>query len=190
MTDSDITIGKLLVIEYERLKDEQKTRIGFRDSLVYATLASMAAVITATLSARSQLACLLLLPPVCVLLGWTYLMNDEKISAAGHYIRTEITPRLADLVPGEPLIFGWESFHRGDSRRRLRKVAQLTIDLSMFCVAPATALALFWVSAPQPAALIVVSVAEALVVIGLAIHICLYADLWPYRSAAHETPSP
>ncbi|SER37681.1 hypothetical protein [Actinokineospora terrae] len=177
MAEGDITVAKLLTLEYERLKDEQKTRIGFRDNLVYATLASMAAVIAAALSARGQANLVLLLPPVALLLGWTYLVNDEKISAAGRYIRTELAPRLAaDLPPGTP-VFAWETYHRGDRRRRTRKVLQLAVDLGIFCLSPAAALVVFWVSGPWTAAYLSISVVEALAVIGLGVHLVLYADL-------------
>jgi hypothetical protein len=177
MPDEDVTVGKLLLTEYERVKDEQKTRIGFRDNLVYATLTSIAAVIAATLSARGQANLLLLLPPVSLLLGWTYLVNDEKVSAAGRYIRTELAPRLSALVPGETAVFGWETFHRSDPRRRVRKLLQLVVDLSMFCVAPMVALVVFWITGPRGATLMALSLAEAVFVATLAAHIVLYADL-------------
>lgn len=177
MPDGDITVGKLLVLEYERIKDEQKTRIGFRDNLVYATLASMAAVIAATLNARGQANLLLLLPPVSVLLGWTYLVNDEKVSAAGRYIRTEIAPRLSVLVPDGSTVFAWETVHRSDPRREMRKMLQLAVDLSTFCVAPLAALVVFWDCGPRTATFMVVSLAETVVVAVLAVQIILYSDL-------------
>lgn len=96
----DVTVGGLLMAEYEQIKSEQRSRIGFRDNLLYATLASMAAVITAVLRKDGQTELLLLLPPVSVLLGWTYLVNDEKISAIGRYVRDELTPKLAALPVG------------------------------------------------------------------------------------------
>lgn len=178
MADGDVTIGKLLLIEYERVKEEQKTRIGFRDNLIYATLASMAGVIAATLNSRGQANLLLLLPPVSVLLGWTYLVNDEKISAAGQYIRTELASQLASLVPEmTPPPFGWESFHRSDSRRQVRKVSQLVIDLLTFCVAPVTALIVFWFNGTASVTLSLVSIGEAAAICVLGGHIVLYADL-------------
>jgi fatty acid desaturase len=177
MADGDFTVAKVLTLEYERLKDEQKTRIGFRDNLVYATLASMAAVIAATLSARGQVNLVLLLPPVALLLGWTYLVNDEKISAAGRYIRTELAPRLAAELPPNTPVFGWESFHRGDQRRRTRKALQLAVDLAMFCLAPAAALVVFWASGSWTVVYMAISVVESLAILGLAMHLVLYADL-------------
>ncbi|WP_425443915.1 hypothetical protein [Streptomyces aidingensis] len=67
------------MLEYQAVKDEQRARIGFRDNLLYATLASMAAIIAVAVPSGERVPVLLLLPPVCVLLGWTYLVNDSNI---------------------------------------------------------------------------------------------------------------
>src|SRR5688500_3373987 len=99
LSDSDITVGHMLLLEYERIKEEQKSRIAFRDNLLYATLATMAAVIAAVLQDGGRPTLLLLLPPVSLVLGWTYLVNDEKVSAIGQYIRTDLAPRLSAVAP-------------------------------------------------------------------------------------------
>lgn len=177
MSDGDITAGKLLLVEYERIKEEQKVRIGFRDNLIYVTLASIAGVIAVTLNARSQLNLLLLLPPVSVLLGWTYLVNDEKVSAAGRYIRAEISPRLSGMIDGDEIFFGWEKIHRADRRRRVRKVLQLGVDLTAFCVSSLSALVVFWICGPRTVLFMVISLVELVAVIVLSIQIALYADL-------------
>ncbi|MFI5493947.1 hypothetical protein [Actinoplanes sp. NPDC051859] len=181
MSDSSVTTGKLLLVEYERLKDEQKTRIGFRDNLIYATLASMAGVVAATLAPRGNTGVLLLLPPVCVVLGWTYLVNDEKVSALGRYMRLTLAPKLAELAGASEDdaagIFGWETAHRSDPDRRLRKVSQLIVDLGTFCLPAVSALVVFWVLGPARGDLLAVSVAELLLVLALGAHIIRYADL-------------
>ncbi|MEK8169196.1 hypothetical protein NKH77_03460 [Streptomyces sp. M19] len=97
--DDDMS-SRLLIVEYEQVKEEQRARIGFRDNLLYATLASMAAIITFTFQGGGHLELILLLPPASVLLGWAYLVNDEKISAIGRYVREQLDPRLSALVPG------------------------------------------------------------------------------------------
>ncbi|MEU8118726.1 hypothetical protein AB0C21_08445 [Spirillospora sp. NPDC049024] len=172
----DMTSARLMTTEYERIKEEQKTRIGFRDNLIYATLASMAAVISATLSAHDT-AYLLLLPPVSVVLGWTYLVNDEKISSIGRYVRTELAPRLMEATGESAPVFGWESAHRSDRYRISRKYSQLIVDLVTFCLAPSVAFAIFWSSSSVTALLMVASIAEAVFVGGLLVQIVLYADL-------------
>lgn len=136
----------------------------------------MAGVIAAVISAKAT-ALLLVLPPVTVLLGWTYVSNDEKVSAAGRYVRERIGPRLESLANASEPVFGWEAAHRNGPRRRARKVMQLVVDLLAFCAAPAAALVTFWVLGPVPAGLIVVSVAESLLVAALAVFVVLEADL-------------
>ncbi|KUJ68389.1 hypothetical protein ACZ90_19135 [Streptomyces albus subsp. albus] len=175
--DEDVITSKLLIVEYEQVKEEQRARIGFRDNLLYATLASMAAIITFTLQDAGDTALLLLLPPASVLLGWTYLVNDEKISAIGRYIREELDPRLAMLAPAHSRVFGWETAHRSDRRRLSRKRLQLAVDLLIFCAAPVAALVVYWVTGPVNAALLAVSVAESLLTAVLGTQIALYADL-------------
>ncbi|MER5601108.1 hypothetical protein [Streptomyces sp. NPDC002265] len=175
MAGTDVTAGQLLLAEYECIKDEQKARIGFRDNLLYVTLAVVAAVIAAAAQAK-QASMLLGLPPVCVVLGWTYLVNDEKISAIGAYVRGELAPRLAALT-GEAgaQAFGWETFHRGDARRVSRKIVQCVVDLVAFCVVPLGALVVYWTGGHLPVGLLAVSVAEALAVAGLAVYVVMYA---------------
>jgi hypothetical protein len=43
-----------LLTEYERLKEEQRVRIGVRDNLIYATLASLAGVVVATVTGHGS----------------------------------------------------------------------------------------------------------------------------------------
>ncbi|CAM5575469.1 Integral membrane protein OS=Streptomyces tendae OX=1932 GN=GUR47_13720 PE=4 SV=1 [Streptomyces tendae] len=128
MPEQDVTVGQLLLAEYESVKSEQRARIGFRDNLLYVTLAVVAAVIAATAQAE-QPSMLLALPPVCLVLGWTYLVNDEKISAIGLYVRDDLGPKLAELAAHSSgfATFGWEAYHRSDTRRRSRKTIQTVI---------------------------------------------------------------
>jgi hypothetical protein len=177
--EQDVTVGQLLLAEYQSVKDEQKARIGFRDNLLYVTLAVVAAVIAAAAQAQ-QTSMLLALPPVCVVLGWTYLVNDEKISAIGTYVRGELGPRLAQLA-GSDAAFGWEAFHRGDARRVSRKAVQLVVDLLAFCFVPLSALVVYWAGGDTSTGLVLVSVFEALAVAGLGWFIVLYAV--PFRPA-------
>ncbi|MDG9720855.1 hypothetical protein [Streptomyces sp. DH24] len=176
MAEQDITVGQLLLAEYQTVKDEQKARIGFRDNLLYVTLAVVAAVIAAAAQAK-QPAMLLALPPVCLVLGWTYLVNDEKISAIGHYVRDELGPRLARLAASDGTFatFGWEAYHRSDTRRRSRKTIQAVIDLTAFCAVPLAALVVFWAGGEGGGLLLALSVLEALAVAGLGAQVLWYA---------------
>ncbi|MFI2764376.1 hypothetical protein ACH5A3_36945 [Streptomyces echinatus] len=180
MPERDVTVGQLLLTEYQTVKDEQKTRIGFRDNLLYVTLTVVAAVIAAAAQAR-QTAMLLALPPVCVVLGWTYLVNDQKISAIGAYVRQELGPRLAATArAGDGEVFRWETAHRTDTRRVSRKVVQCVVDLLAFCVVPLSALVVYWAGGDVSAGLAVVSVLEAVAVVGLGVCVVQYAV--PFRA--------
>ncbi|TDD73287.1 hypothetical protein E1293_31810 [Actinomadura darangshiensis] len=176
----EVTTGRLMLAEYERIKEEQRTRIGFRDNLLYATFAAMAGVIAVAVSAQIAYY-LLLLPPISAILGWSYLVNDEKISSIGRYVRDELAPRLSAHVAGQtptPMpVFGWEIAHRADHRRVPRKYLQLAADLLTFCGAPLGALVVYWCNGPYEAVLVIVSIVEAAVVGLLAAQIAGYADL-------------
>ncbi|WP_446038508.1 hypothetical protein [Streptomyces sp. SID1121] len=174
-----MSVEQLLILEYQQLKDEQRTRIGFRDNLLYVTLASVAAVAIAAAQA-GRAALVLMLPAACLVLGWTYLVNDEKVSAIGRYVREELGPRLGGTT-GAGVVFGWESAHRGDRRRRARKVLQLVVDVSTFCGTAVAALVFYWCAAPLQPALLVVSFTELAAVVVLGWQMTLYADL--YRAA-------
>ncbi|MEU9598951.1 hypothetical protein AB0E06_19325 [Streptomyces sp. NPDC048109] len=176
MPEQDVTVGQLLLAEYESVKSEQRARIGFRDNLLYVMLAVVAAVIAATAQAERP-SMLLALPPVCLVLGWTYLVNDEKISAIGLYVRDDLGPKLAELAArsGGFATFGWEAYHRSDTRRRSRKTIQTVIDLTAFCAVPLAALIVFWVNGDATRLLVALSVLEALAVAGLAAQVVWYA---------------
>ncbi|GAA3296059.1 hypothetical protein [Streptomyces cinereospinus] len=173
MPEQDVTVGQLLLAEYQTVKEEQKTRIGFRDNLLYVTLTVVAAVIAATAQAKRP-DMLLALPPVCVVLGWTYLVNDEKISAIGRHVREDLGPRLARIAQAQQA-FGWETAHRSDARRRSRKTIQCAVDLLAFCLVPLAGLAVYWCAGDPSAGLLVLSGAEAASIAGLGWQVVSYA---------------
>lgn len=172
----ELAIHKILLTEYERLKEEQKVRIGFRDNLLYVTLAAVIALVT-VVAQKHDFRLLLLLPPVTFVLGWTYLTNDEKITAIGRYIRCEIAPRMASLLRNDEVIFGWETVHRIDRRRRSRKTLQLIVDLIPFTVVPSVALISYWEFASLSTWGIIGSVFELSCVLVLAWQLVVYAEI-------------
>jgi hypothetical protein len=171
--DQAVTV---MLTEYERLKAEQQARIGFRDNLLYASLAASAAVIAAVASARI-LALLLVLPIASVVLGWTYLANDHAISAIGRYLRDQLDARLAALVDQPGPLLGWESVHRADRRRRSRKVLQLAVDLIAFTAVPMAAIVTVNAVGPRLVVVVIVSLAETAMVALLACQMVAYGDL-------------
>lgn len=172
---------KVLLEEYRIVKAEQSSRIGFRDNLLYVTLGLFGAIASLALSNKNGTNAFLVIPWVCIVMGWTYVVNDEKISAIGRYVRYDLEERISALIGGSAdgkYLFGWETAHRKDPRRKSRKYLQLFVDLLAFVFSGLTALLVFWLLTPQPSPLIiVVSVIEAVLLIGLGFKIAIYADL-------------
>ncbi len=147
---------QVLVQEYTSLKSEQGARIGFRDNLLYTTIGAVGAIAAVALGGFSGGSgpirhAFLLVPWVTAILGWTYLVNDEKITAIRRYIDTSLAPRLEEYLGDQykDFAFGWEHFHRSDGRRKDRKNVQLAIDLWTFVVSGVGAVAAFSVRALQ-----------------------------------------
>ena len=166
--------------EYVKLKDEHITRMKFRDNLLYVTLAALGGIISYAMTDPSHSYTFLVLPWVCLILGWTYLINDEKISAIGKYIRYTMTEKLGTLVNEKPeLLLGWETAHRDDKWRKSRKKIQLLIDEVTFCLSGFVALGLFWKLGPESwnSSLLTIFILESLLLCGLGIWIFIYADL-------------
>ncbi|MFF9346410.1 hypothetical protein [Streptomyces sp. NPDC014734] len=171
----EITESRLLLAEYDRIKEEQKARIGFRDNLLYFTLAASTAVLAITVqSGHAQV--LLTVPVICLVLGWTYLVNDEKISAIARYIRDQMGPRLAELSDARGTVFGWEAYHRGDASRATRKRLQNAVDLFTYLALPMTCVIEFWCSRTVQPLLLTVSIAQMLALALLGWQFLHYAE--------------
>ncbi|MFJ3214962.1 hypothetical protein ACIPLC_03450 [Kitasatospora sp. NPDC086801] len=157
----DVTESKILLAEYDCLKEEQKTRIGFRDNLLYFTLAAATAVVAVTVqSGQSRL--LLSVPAICLVLGWTYLANDEKISTIGCYVRDQLGPRLRELASAHGAVFAWEVYHRNVAGRTMRKRLQTAVDLFTYLVLPMVCTIAFWCSPTVRPLLVVTSLVQTL----------------------------
>ncbi|MCV2460271.1 hypothetical protein OEB94_13410 [Streptomyces sp. ICN988] len=174
-TIEDVTESRLLLAEYDRIKEEQKTRIGFRDNLLYFTLAASTAVLAITVQSR-QTQLLLAVPVICLVLGWTYLVNDEKISAIGCYIRDQLGPRLAELSGAHGAVFRWEIYHREDASRTTRKRLQTAVDLFAYVALPMICVAAFWCSPAIQPLLVIVSLAQVLALAVLSWQFLRYAE--------------
>ena len=172
---------QILLEEYRVLKAEQASRIGFRDNLLYVTLGLFGAISSFALSNSNGHHAFLVIPWVCIVMGWTYVVNDEKISAIGAHIRYALEERLSALIGGpadNQYLFSWETAHRSDPRRKSRKYLQLFIDEVAFVLSGLTALVVFWLLSTQLSILaVLLSTIEAILLIGLGIKIAIYADL-------------
>lgn len=111
--------------EYDKLADEIVARIGFRDNLLYVTLAAYGGIITYALE-KPEYYALLILPWASLILGWAYLVNDAKVSAIGRYIRSDLEPKVTQLAGGvnSRTFFRWEWFLWSDKHRVRRKIEQ------------------------------------------------------------------
>lgn len=166
--------------EYGKLKDEQNSRIGFRDNLLYVTLGLFGGIVSFALSKADNYYALLVLPWVCLILGWTYLINDEKISAIGRYLRLDLAEKIKKVMgePNSAAVLGWEVAHRSDERRMHRKIEQLIIDEITFVISGAVAIAAFWFLVPQfDVRIQVLTWGEVVLLAVLGIEIFIYADL-------------
>jgi hypothetical protein len=77
-------------------------------------------------------------------------------------------------------VFGWEGAHNGPgTRRQLRMLCQLIVDLALYAAAPVVALLAYWTTVPATWPWLVVSVLEAFAVAGLAVMIVLYSGVRP-----------
>ena len=166
--------------EYQALKTEQNSRIGFRDNLLYVNLTSVGALLAYWATNRYSLQTttnpLLLIPWINVILGWTYLVNDNAISRIGEYIRTNLTQNIKQTIPNRCKPFEWESFHRSDIRRKSRKTTQLIVDLFAFPIAGIAALLVFLNESqltPQTAAILSI---ETVLLCNLTLSFIHYAD--------------
>jgi hypothetical protein len=178
MTEDPIL--KVWLMEYDKLKAEQTQRIGFRDNLLYVTLGVFGTVTSFAVSSSANYYAFLVLPWVCLILGWTYLVNDQKISAIGRYIRLTLVEKVKEKTGCTDVesIFGSEIAHRSDSRRSRRKIEQLIIDEITFVVSGIIALTAFWVLVPNAAlALHILSGLELLLLLVLGWEIVVYTDL-------------
>jgi hypothetical protein len=140
--------------EYNKLKDEQIARIGFRDNLIYATLVAIGGVLSFSLANRDNLQALLVLPLATVVIGWTYINNDLKISSIGRYIRSVLIQRLQEATQ-EPSarFFAWEFAPLIEPQRLWRKLIQLVVNEALFVGSGLVALIAFFLLATNPAAM-------------------------------------
>jgi hypothetical protein len=173
-------ILKIHLFEYNSLKNEQTQRIGFRDNLLYAMFVAFGGVGSYVLSNDNNLNILLILPWLCFILGWTYVVNDEKISAIGRYLRLELSPKLSHLTDiSAGTLLNWENSHRQDRYRTSRKITQLIVDLLSFIGTGSLAIGMFIVKMHCEFSLwtqIVIGIDVGLLVI-LAFLMWRYADL-------------
>lgn len=192
MTDYKSQLLDVYLREFDKLKSEQIARIGFRDNLIYVTIVAVGGILSFALTSLPNYNALLLVPWATLILGWTYLVNDEKISAIGKYIRLTLVEKIRENIGkiDVEILFGWEIAHRSDSRRVRRKIEQLFIDEITFVFSGFIGLILFWLLSPNSHLIAqIASVIEFLLLIILGLEIAIYADLTKGRNTKTNTQS-
>lgn len=216
MTDQRAKLD-IVLMEYDKLKDESTERIKQRDNFIYLNLVSIGLVVSfAATKDSAQPIGFLAIPWISIGFGWLYLMNDEKVSALARYTKFNLRPRLLDI---DPDAFGWEvrpkrittlttpkpagTDGKTPMLSRLAnvpKTGQLLIDLLMFVTPVPVALAAYGSRSTAvgrwPAYVVVVAVAEAILGIFLLILMVLHSHLierfedksvWNHTAAAIPT---
>lgn len=171
---------KVWLAEYDKLKSEQTQRIGFRDNLLYVTLGLFGIIVPTAISNATNYYALLVIPWICLILGWTYLINDEKITAIGRYIRLTLVEKVKEKISHIDVesLFGWEIAHRSDRRRGRRKIEQLIIDQITFVLSGIIALITFFLLVLKTVLPIyLLGGFELLLLLVLGWEIIVYADL-------------
>lgn len=189
--------------EFDALKSEQAQRIGFRDNMLYVTLVAAGAIASFALGGEGSPAAapgprryaLLVIPWLCLILGWTYVINDEKISAIGDYIKRPggLGDRIHAIVGGDrDALFGWERAHTRDGYRLLRKLFQLAVDLMTFVASGFAAIMVFdgiSGAAPHSPSLKTLIYVEALMLVLLASWIVTYSGVWRGHGGGPASPA-
>lgn len=178
MSEKDLIL-EIYLKEYDALKAEQSQRIGFRDNLLYVTLGIFGGIVSYAISKETNYYALLVLPWVCLILGWTYLVNDQKISAIGEYVKDKIAAKINNMNEFNSTdkdIFGWETFHKDDKQRKRRKIEQLIIDEVTFVFSGIAAIIAFWLLVCKPfLAINILALAELALLIILGVEVYNYS---------------
>jgi hypothetical protein len=199
---------KIYISEYTKLKDEQLKRISFRDVTIPLSVFFISAPLLSIVFARGESSIVyghylfLLIPWLCVALGWAYISNDEKISTLGDYFREHLRKKIAvtDEFTKEEIntLFGWEDFHKEDTHKVARKWSQYVVNQLIFVVSGFVAIICFFIlhewslstvliiETLMMTFLVVLICAEVFLLVRLAIWIHIYSGP-PYRRKPEST---
>ncbi|WP_088346941.1 MULTISPECIES: hypothetical protein [Rhodomicrobium] len=180
--DRASVLRDILLLEYEKLKDEQRARITIRENLLYIALIVFGAVFSTLFTMAGFDIGYLVLTPVLFVISNAYYYNDEMISRSNLYIRTSLAPRLA-AATGLPAheLFGWEGFVRR-TRRVRRRFYLFVANLTLYPAASGAALIFFVSRRPQLSRAEELSVLICgLVTLLMLIQVVYYADLFTGR---------
>ena len=168
------------LLEYDKLKEEQVARIGFRDNLLYVTLVLFGGILSLTRGANFY--GILVIPCICIVLGWTYLVNDEKITSIGVYIQTELSLEIESLVQdnlSKNKVFKWEDFNRSGKGRKRRKIEQFIVNECAFVLSGIGSLFIYFFLEDNISSFaICISLFEFFLLLLLGVEFFIYADFF------------
>ncbi len=176
------TMKDALLIEYEKLKDEQRARISFRENLFYIALIVVGAVFSSLLSISNFDVGYLAITPILFVISNTYYYNDDMVSQMNIYFREVLAPRVAAATKSRPEeVFYWETFNRTPRRIR-RRIYTMFANLILYPGASAAGLAIFIIrkghlDRVETAAAIICGLITALMLV----QVLFYSDLFPER---------
>lgn len=109
----------VFVAEFQKLKDEQISRIAHRDRLFHLTLILLGGGLAIAYQNRGgAMLLLLLLPAVSYIAGMSHLACNRRISAIGTFLQSVLGPKIAQTEKlQENEVFLWEAFVRNDPHR-------------------------------------------------------------------------
>jgi hypothetical protein len=182
MIRADPALKELLMLEYEKVKDEQRARIAIRENLFYTALIIIGGAFSALLTMSGLEVGYLVLTPILFVISTVYYYNDEIIGRMNLYIREDLRPRMAAASGvAKDEIFRWETFTRETHRIR-RRLYQFAANLILYPGASSVALAFFALrrgamSEPEQLAIVVCAMMTLLMLIQVFRH----ADLFSRR---------
>lgn len=173
---------KVYMEEYSKLKDEQRSRIGFRDNLKYVTLVSIGAILSYATGDPKNYYAFFILPISNFILGWTWLLNDEKITSIGKYIQNNLTSCIIELLKSnDSTIFAWEHFHKKEEKRMGRKILQLLANELLYCISGLLSVFLFFHYSNTTlfivSKVLILGCFEIILLIIMGINIFIYSDI-------------
>lgn len=178
MADTSLLLD-IYLKEYDKLKSEQADRIGFRDNLLYVTIGVISGILSFAFSAPADSIALLIVPWAMLILGWTYLVNDDKISAIGKYIRFTLVDNIKPMLGEAKLeaLLGWRSPIAAISGAAAARSKQSIIDEITFILPGLVAMLLYWLLTPAPpTAATVATLIEVPLLVFLGTEIVIYAE--------------
>lgn len=167
-----LTVGEVMLAEYDKLKDEEQERIRTCHGLI-AAMATAAAAAAGFAYQLGTVDTLLVVPGAALVLGWTYLINEERAAEASRHIRQVLGPLFRSRLGTDVAVFGWEARRRRGGR--WRRATQVGVNLLLFCGPASGAMVVWWLQAPARPPLRMVAYLDSLLAVATAAMIVAFA---------------